>query len=132
MDEDKTLSLFKNIPAKRNRPSPKKAVPEVNTTYIPFDRLQGKKIVVTGKLFQMERDEFISWLRERGATMQSLVSSHTDLLVVGENPGGTKLTNAKELNIPICYESDFFDKFGSQLILRIGKLGDENESRENR
>jgi len=67
----------------------------------------------------MERDEFKFWLKEKGAIMQSSVSNNTDLLVVGENSGGTKLKKAKELNIPICYESDFFEKFGSQLRLKI-------------
>ena len=130
--DDKTLSLFEDIPTKRNRPTPRKPVPQIQKSRIPFDSLEGKKIVVTGRLFQMGRDEFSLWLKEKGAQLKSSVSNNADLLVVGENPGGVKLTRAKELCISICHESDFFGKFGSQLILRIGKLGDENESRENR
>lgn len=117
--EDRTLTLFKDIPTKQNKSTPRKPVPEIEAIDVPFDNLGGKRIVVTGNLFRMQRDEFKSFLLDRGAKMLFSVSNNTDLLVVGESPGGTKLTKAKELSVPICYESDFFDKFGSQLTLGI-------------
>lgn len=117
--DDKTLTLFEDIPTKQTRTSKRREVPDINTTAIPFEELQEKKIVVTGKLFQMRREDFRLWLKAKDAIMQSSVSNNTDLLIVGENPGGAKLTKAEELNIPVCYESDFFEKFGRQLTLGI-------------
>jgi DNA ligase (NAD+) len=110
-------TLFNNIPAKNDHSTPRKPIPEIETSSIPFDSLEGKKIVVTGKLFRMERDEFKSWLEQKGAKMVSSISRNTDLLVIGKSPGGGKLKEAKKLNIPMCYESNFFEKFSRQLSL---------------
>lgn len=115
--KEKTLNLFNDIPNPENPSRLRKEVPEIETTCIPFDELKDKQIVVTGRLFQMERDDFKSWLKEKGAKLTPSVSHHTDLLVVGENPGGVKVTEAMKLDISICYESEFFDKFGKQLTL---------------
>lgn len=94
--EDEIESLFEDIPTKRRQTAQRRPVPEIEKTRIPipFDELKNKRIVITGRLFQMKRDEFKLWLSQKGAQMQSSVSSHTDLLVVGKKPGGVKVSEA--------------------------------------
>lgn len=61
----------------------------------------GKNIVLTGKFPEgVTRSEASEWLESRGATIQSSVSSKTDLLIAGE-AAGSKLSKATELEIVI-------------------------------
>lgn len=65
--------------------------------------LLDKKVVITGTLPTMSRDEMKSLLKSHGAKVQSSVSSKTDFLIVGE-AAGSKLEKATKLGIPVLSE----------------------------
>ena len=70
------------------------------------DQLAGNKFAITGTLTQFNRTEIKNKLESMGASVSSSVSSKTDYLICGENPGGTKLNKAQELNIKIINETE--------------------------
>ncbi len=67
--------------------------------------LEGKKVVVTGTLPSMSREEAHALIEQLGGRAVSSVSSKTDYLLAGEDPG-SKLDKAKEHDIPIISEDD--------------------------
>lgn len=69
-------------------------------------RFFGKKIVITGTFSEFSRDELSKKLEDLGAKVISSVSSKTDYVFCGENPG-SKLTKATQLSVPVLYENDF-------------------------
>lgn len=80
---------------------------------IPKDSpLAGKTVVITGTLSSYSRDEAREKLSALGAKVTSSVSSNTDYVIVGENPG-TKAAKARELGIPIIDE-DFLNGLFSE------------------
>jgi DNA ligase (NAD+) len=68
--------------------------------------LAGKKILVTGTLQTMSREAAKEKIRAAGGDWLSAVSSKTDYLVVGEEPG-SKLAQAKKLGVKILTEEEF-------------------------
>ncbi|QBQ55850.1 NAD-dependent DNA ligase LigA [Nitrosococcus wardiae] len=68
--------------------------------------LSGKTFVLTGALESMTREQAKERLQVLGGKVTSSVSSNTDYLVVGANPG-SKLTKAKDLHIALLDEGDF-------------------------
>ena len=71
--------------------------------------LAGKSYVVTGTLDSMGRDEAESKLRDLGATVTGSVTKNTTALIIGEKPGGSKMSKAEKLGISVIHESDFLD-----------------------
>ena len=69
--------------------------------------LAGKSIVVTGTLANFTRDEASEAIKKRGGKSPGSVSGKTDALVLGENPGGSKISKAEQLGIPILDELTF-------------------------
>lgn len=69
-------------------------------------KLSGKTVVVTGTLPSLSRDEAKSAVRRAGGHPAESVSSATDYVLVGENPG-SKASKAKELGIKIIDETEF-------------------------
>tara|TARA_Y100001960_G_scaffold332951_1_gene435689 strand:+ start:139 stop:2160 length:2022 start_codon:yes stop_codon:yes gene_type:complete len=69
--------------------------------------LIGKVIVVTGTLSNFNRDETSEAIKDRGGKSPGSVSKKTDALVVGANPGASKIGKAEELGIPIIDENAF-------------------------
>lgn len=67
---------------------------------LPFD---GKTFVVTGALVNFTRDGIKTYIQKRGGRVSSSVSTKTDYVVVGENPG-SKFDKANQLGIPILDE----------------------------
>lgn len=65
-----------------------------------------KKFVITGTLGQVSRDEAKNIIRKKGGDVTGSVSSKTDYVVAGENPG-SKLKNAKELGVKVINEDEF-------------------------
>jgi DNA ligase (NAD+) len=68
--------------------------------------LTGSTYVVTGTLEKYSRDEARAALEARGAKMTDSVSSKTTGLIVGEEPGQSKLTKAQKAGVPILSEAD--------------------------
>ena len=69
--------------------------------------LVGKKVVVSGKFTQYSRDEIKQMIGDHGGKISSSVSAQTDLLVVGENMGPSKLEKAQKWKIEMVSENEF-------------------------
>lgn len=69
-------------------------------------KLLGKTIVVTGTLASFGRDEIKEIIRAHGGNVSSSVSSKTDFVLAGENPGSKK-GDAEKLGIPVVGEGEF-------------------------
>ena len=68
--------------------------------------LTGQTFVVTGTLEKYSREEAKAALEELGAKVTESVSKKTTGLVVGEEPGASKLTKAQRGGVPLLTESD--------------------------
>ena len=82
----------------------------------PPQTLEGMTIVVTGGLEGYTRDGVGAAIKARGGKSPGSVSSKTTALVVGENPGASKLDKAEKLEIPILDEAQF------QRLIETGEL----------
>jgi DNA ligase (NAD+) len=69
--------------------------------------LTGKAIVVTGSLVGYNREEAEAAIKDRGGKSPGSVSKKTFAVVVGDEPGASKLTKATELGVPILDEAGF-------------------------
>lgn len=69
-------------------------------------KLGGKSFVVTGSLESMPRDDAQKKIVQFGGVVHSAVTSKTDYLVVGEEPG-SKLDKAKRFGTKIISEEEF-------------------------
>jgi DNA ligase (NAD+) len=61
---------------------------------------------VTGTLEKYSRDEAKAALEALGAKVTDSVSSKTAGLIVGEEPGQSKLTKAQKAGVPLLTEAD--------------------------
>lgn len=68
--------------------------------------LVGKKIVVTGTLASMSREQAKGKVRAAGGDWVSTVSKNTDYVVAGAEPG-SKLATAKRLGVKVINEKEF-------------------------
>ncbi len=66
--------------------------------------LEGLTFVITGTLPTMSREEASRFVEEHGGKVTGSLSRNTDYLLVGENPGGSKYSRARELGIPVIDE----------------------------
>ncbi len=78
--------------------------------------LEGLVVVVSGGLEGFSRDDVQTAIKSRGGKSPGSVSKKTTALVVGENPGASKLSKAEELGIPQLDEAQFVE------LLASGKL----------
>ena len=69
--------------------------------------LLGKAIVVTGSVEGFTREEAEAAIKDRGGKSPGSVSAKTYCVVVGSDPGASKVTKANELKIPILDASKF-------------------------
>ncbi len=77
--------------------------------------LQGLTIVISGTFQHHSRNELSNIIEQYGGNNTSSVSGNTDFLLAGENAGPKKINKAKELNIPVISEDDFFKKFSLEM-----------------
>ena len=84
--------------------------------------LEGKTIVVTGGLEGYTRDGVGAAIKARGGKSPGSVSSKTTALVVGENPGASKLDKAEKLGIPVLDEAQF------QRLIETGEMPEAGET----
>ena len=75
--------------------------------------LKGRTIVVTGTLASMTRDEAKAAVQMLGGKASGSVSSKTDYVVVGENPG-SKADKAESLGVEILDEGSFLKLLGKK------------------
>jgi DNA ligase (NAD+) len=71
--------------------------------------LTGNTYVITGTLEDFTRDEAAAALEAKGAKVVNSVSGKTTGLIVGEEPGNSKLTKARKVEVPILSEADLVE-----------------------
>ncbi len=86
----------------------------INTKYLTQEsedkeEFLNKKFVLTGTLTNITREQAQKLIENYGGSVSNSVSSKTNTLIVGENPG-SKYDKAIKLNIPIWNEEEFLDK----------------------
>lgn len=69
--------------------------------------LAGKAVVVTGALDRYNREDAEAAIKDRGGKSPGSVSKKTFAVVVGVEPGASKLAKATELGIPILDDAGF-------------------------
>jgi DNA ligase (NAD+) len=69
--------------------------------------LEGKAVVVSGTLAGYTRDEAMAAIVARGGTSPGSVSAKTYALVVGANPGASKVAKAEQVDVPVLDEPGF-------------------------
>ncbi len=83
--------------------------------------LAGKAVVVTGSLEGYSREEAEAAIKDRGGKSPGSVSAKTFAVVVGAEPGASKLAKATDLGIPIL------DDAGFAHLLQTGELPPDAE-----
>ena len=73
----------------------------------PAATLAGRAVVVTGSVEGFSRDEAEAAVIARGGTSPGSVSKKTYCVVVGEAPGASKVTKARDLGIPMVSAVEF-------------------------
>jgi DNA ligase (NAD+) len=71
--------------------------------------LTGHTYVITGTLERFSRDEAAAALEAKGAKVSNSVSGKTTGLIAGEEPGNSKLTKARKLEVPLVTEEDLLE-----------------------
>jgi DNA ligase (NAD+) len=72
------------------------------------DSLQGKTFVVSG-IFSRSRDDIKKLIELHGGKNTGSISAKTNYVLAGDNMGPEKKKKARQLNIPIISEEEFFD-----------------------
>lgn len=85
---------------------------EQEQTELISEKLEGKKIVLTGTLPTYTRKEAKELIEKHGGTTTSSVSKNTDYVLAGESPG-SKLNKAQTLNVKILNEAEFKKLIGN-------------------
>ncbi len=101
------------IVEKLHRGGVQPVAPEVSTLE---QTLVGKSIVVSGGLANYGRSDAKTAITDRGGKAPGSVSKSTFALVVGNDPGASKVTKAEDLGVPIL------DEAGFETLLRTGDL----------
>ncbi len=84
--------------------------------------LAGLSVVVTGTLPGYSREQAEAAIKSRGGKSPGSVSKRTTALVVGDEPGASKVTKAEQLGIPVL------DQLGFEHLLETGELQAEGTS----
>ena len=105
----------KAIVEKLHRGGVRPVAPEVSTME---QTLVGRSIVVSGGLANYGRSDAKTAITDRGGKAPGSVSKSTFALVVGNDPGASKVTKAEDLGIPIL------DEVGFETLLKTGQLPD--------
>ena len=76
------------------------------------DKLQGKKVVISGVFAKHSREEYKAMIELNGGKNVSSISSATSFILAGENMGPAKLEKARKLGIVIINEDQFLEMIG--------------------
>jgi NAD-dependent DNA ligase len=85
---------------------------EVNETQNSSSIIRDKIFVLTGTLSKFKRDEAKNKIEELGGKVSGKVTTKTDFVVAGAEPG-TKLNEANKLEIKVLNEEDFISMLNS-------------------
>jgi len=101
------IEYFKNEKTKEIIEKLKKAGVNLESKEVKkSNKLKGLTFVITGSLKNYTRDEAKEIIEQFGGKVTNTVSSKTNYLIVGENPG-SKLEKAKQLGVKIINEEEF-------------------------
>lgn len=79
------------------------------------DEFEGVILVFTGSIEDYSRTELTELMENHGASVTSSVSSETNYLVVGDDPGSTKLEHADAFGVETIAAGDFKERFLSEI-----------------
>ena len=79
---------------------------KIDTKQVKNNFFLGKKVVLTGTLTNFSRNKAEEIIESLGGSTSSSVSSATDIVLAGENPG-SKLEKARKLGILVISEAEF-------------------------
>lgn len=112
LDNEDNLSLIKEL---QSLGLPME-VKEQNQIKKGSSKVQGLNILLSGKFAlnsedSLDRKALEKLLTELGANIKTSVSSKLNIMVVGENPGASKVTKAKSLGVKIMNETEFKSEY---------------------
>jgi DNA ligase (NAD+) len=99
-----------------DRPDSKEFIEKLRRAGVDFGNVEvsrapqvlvGKAVVVTGTLDGFDRDGAERAIKDRGGKSPGSVSAKTFAVVVGREPGASKVTKAEELGVPMLDEAGF-------------------------
>jgi DNA ligase (NAD+) len=108
-----------------SQPANREMVEKLRTAGVEFGNVEvsrlpqvlaGKAVVVTGTLDGFSREAAEEAIKGRGGKSPGSVSKKTFAVVVGAEPGASKVTKAAELGIPVLDEAGFLS------LLETGEL----------
>lgn len=76
--------------------------------------LAGFSFVFTGSFMELGRDEMLDFAKRYGAKVVSVPSKRTSFVVLGDNPGPSKIEKAKEHHLKCLTEEQFYKLVKSQ------------------
>ena len=82
---------------------------QISQTAEVSNRLEGKKIVISGVFAKHSRDEYKMLIEQHGGKNVGSISKSTDYVLAGETMGPAKLEKANALGIRIIDEDEFLD-----------------------
>ncbi len=103
--QKKNLEIIKRLQKAGIRMTAEKKLPQRDSP------LEGKSVVLTGTLSALTRDEAKARIEECGGKVVSAVSSKTDYIIAGAEPG-SKLEKGRALGIPVVTEEEFLVMIG--------------------
>jgi DNA ligase (NAD+) len=109
----------------------KEIIAKLKTAGVDFGNVQvstlpqtlvGKAVVVTGSIEGFTREEAEAAIKDRGGKSPGSVSAKTYCVVVGAEPGASKVTKAKDSGVPII-DSKFFSQLLETGVFTIESRG---------
>ncbi len=73
------------------------------------NKLQGLTFLATGTMKNFSREQIEKTIRENGGKVASSISKNLSYLIVGNEPGESKIKKAKELNVKMISEEEFIN-----------------------
>lgn len=77
--------------------------------------LAGLTLCITGTLSTSGRDEMTRKLEDAGAVVKSSCTKHTQFLIVGEDPGASKLSNSAKYGVKQINETQLYELLGEPM-----------------
>ncbi|MCS7075909.1 MAG: NAD-dependent DNA ligase LigA [Bacteroidia bacterium] len=79
------------------------------TQKITSNKLEGLTLLATGKMKHFTREGIEKAIRDNGGKVATSVTKKLSYLIVGDEPGESKIKKANELNIKMISEQEFLD-----------------------
>ena len=100
-------------PAPTITPSPRLPEAQKRTETTEIANLNSMKIVFTGTVDGMSREDVHDAIERHGGVIQSSISSKTAVVIAGTGAGPSKLAKAREIGVPVIDARTFLDAVAS-------------------